>query len=103
MSKDVAERCSKYNPDIVVCGHSHRYLFTKDGDMWVINPGSAGPARFKLGRSVALLSLPDNTENAVPTVKQHELPRAIKNAHRFPAQVKEPHLARKKRKTLETM
>lgn len=33
---------------LVVCGHSHVPLIARDGDVWVFNPGSAGPRRFRL-------------------------------------------------------
>lgn len=49
-----------YLPDsvrVVVTGHSHKPLIEeRDGRLW-INPGSAGPRRFKLPISVALLHL----------------------------------------------
>ena len=42
---------------IVVAGHSHRPLVVRrDGALW-INPGSAGPRRFKLPVSVARLTV----------------------------------------------
>jgi len=42
---------------VVVTGHSHRPLIEqRDGRLWV-NPGSAGPRRFKLPVSVGLLHL----------------------------------------------
>jgi len=33
---------------LVVCGHSHVPLVARDGDLWVFNPGSVGPRRFRL-------------------------------------------------------
>ncbi len=44
-------------PDIVLHGHSHRYGVTHQDDILFINPGSAGPARFKLPRTAAILKL----------------------------------------------
>lgn len=42
---------------VVVIGHAHKPLIeTCDGRLW-INPGSAGPRRFKLPISVAMLHL----------------------------------------------
>ncbi|HZS45937.1 MAG TPA: metallophosphoesterase family protein [Blastocatellia bacterium] len=52
----------KINPsdkgyDVVVSGHSHKpYVEERDGVLFV-NPGSAGPRRFKLPISVALLTI----------------------------------------------
>lgn len=45
--------------DIVVYGHTHRPLLDRDGSPLVVNPGAAGPARFKLQPSVAILTLSD--------------------------------------------
>ena len=47
--------------DVVVSGHSHRpKIETKDGVLYV-NPGSAGPRRFKLPIAVASLTISDRT------------------------------------------
>jgi putative phosphoesterase len=40
---------------VVVSGHSHRPLVERRGDVLYVNPGSAGPRRFKLPVSVAEL------------------------------------------------
>jgi uncharacterized protein len=42
---------------IVVSGHSHQPKIEQRGDMLYVNPGSAGPRRFKLPVSVADLSI----------------------------------------------
>ena len=42
---------------IVVSGHSHRPLAQMRGDVLYINPGSAGPRRFRLPIAVAELQL----------------------------------------------
>jgi predicted phosphodiesterase len=39
----------------VITGHSHRPLIEKRGGVLYINPGSAGPRRFSLPISVAIL------------------------------------------------
>ena len=45
--------------DVVVSGHSHRpKIETKTGVLYV-NPGSAGPCRFKLPIAIAILTLSD--------------------------------------------
>ena len=44
-------------PDIVVHGHTHEYCVKEEGGVLFINPGSAGPARFKLPRTAAVLEL----------------------------------------------
>jgi hypothetical protein len=57
--------------DLVVTGHSHKPLIeTRDGVLFV-NPGSAGPRRFKLPITLALLEIEDGTMRAriVPLVE----------------------------------
>ena len=47
--------------DVVVSGHSHRpNIMTKNGVLYV-NPGSAGPRRFKLPVALAFLTISDRT------------------------------------------
>ena len=43
--------------DIIVYGHTHQPLVNQDSPM-IVNPGAAGPARFKLTPSVAILEIP---------------------------------------------
>ncbi|MEO5690196.1 MAG: metallophosphoesterase family protein [Burkholderiaceae bacterium] len=43
--------------DIVVTGHSHRPMIERRSGVLYVNPGSAGPVRFKLPISVALLQI----------------------------------------------
>jgi putative phosphoesterase len=51
--------------DVVVSGHSHKPLVeTKKGVMY-LNPGSAGPRRFSLPVSVALVTVGDSVEARV--------------------------------------
>jgi len=42
---------------LVVTGHSHKPLFRWQGQCLYLNPGSAGPRRFKLPVTLALLEL----------------------------------------------
>ena len=44
-------------PHIVVHGHSHKYGVQRHAGVLFLNPGSAGPARFKLPRTAAVLEL----------------------------------------------
>ncbi len=46
-----------HDNDIVIFGHSHKPEAKRDGDRWFINPGSAGPRRFRLPISLARLHL----------------------------------------------
>ena len=50
---------ARYDADVIVYGHTHRPLQKQIGGTLVINPGAAGPRRFDLQPSVAVLSLPD--------------------------------------------
>jgi len=43
--------------DVVVAGHSHRPREERRGGVLYVNPGSAGPRRFKLPIAVATLAL----------------------------------------------
>jgi putative phosphoesterase len=44
-------------PDIVIFGHSHKPYQTNVGKSLLFNPGSAGPRRFSLPRTVGLMQL----------------------------------------------
>lgn len=51
---------ARYTSDILVYGHTHRaLLFRAPNGRVVINPGAAGPARFNLKPSVAILAVHD--------------------------------------------
>jgi predicted phosphodiesterase len=54
----------RMQPDIVVFGHSHRPYVDRLGRTMLFNPGSAGPKRFTLPRTVGLLSLAENHVDA---------------------------------------
>ncbi len=43
--------------DVVVSGHSHRPRIERRGGVLYVNPGSAGPVRFSLPVSVALMQI----------------------------------------------
>ncbi len=48
--------------DIIVYGHTHRPLVAEHGGALIVNPGSAGAARFGLAPSVALLVLGERAD-----------------------------------------
>lgn len=52
-----ALRAAFHDADVIVYGHTHKPLVDVSRPM-LINPGAAGPARFNLRPSVALLDLP---------------------------------------------
>ena len=43
--------------EVIVYGHTHKPMVTRVGDTLVVNPGAAGPKRFELVPSVAILSI----------------------------------------------
>ena len=45
----------RQNPDVVVFGHTHKPFCETVGNTLFLNPGYAGPQRFKLPRTVAVL------------------------------------------------
>lgn len=47
--------------DAVICGHSHAPSIAWEGDVLFLNPGSAGPRRFRLPVAVARLDVADGT------------------------------------------
>jgi len=49
----------RYDADVVIYGHTHKRLVTKLGEQLFVNPGAAGPRRFKLSPSVARLAIVD--------------------------------------------
>lgn len=54
------------HPDADVCvyGHTHRQLIERVGKTLVVNPGAAGPRRFDLVPSVAILAIEDGRAEA---------------------------------------
>ena len=49
---------ARYDADILIYGHTHQALvFEGEGGRLVVNPGAAGPRRFHLEPSVALLTV----------------------------------------------
>lgn len=46
-----------YAADVIIYGHTHRALVQRNGTRLTVNPGGAGPLRFGLPPSVALLTI----------------------------------------------
>lgn len=57
----IALRRAHPRADVIVYGHTHMQLVDRDGAL-TINPGAAGPARFRLKPSVAILTLSEAGE-----------------------------------------
>jgi putative phosphoesterase len=53
-----------YDADVCVYGHTHKQLIERVGERLVINPGAAGPRRFELVPSVAVLTIADGRADA---------------------------------------
>jgi putative phosphoesterase len=51
----LVERLARARPDAVIFGHTHRPFAERIDGVLFVNPGSAGPQRFNLRRSVAIL------------------------------------------------
>lgn len=52
-----AKLAERYDADVVVFGHTHRPHVSRIGKQLFVNPGAAGPQRFKLAPSVARLTI----------------------------------------------
>jgi putative phosphoesterase len=48
---------ARYDADVIVFGHTHKALIEQYGMRLVVNPGAAGPRRFNLQPTVALLRI----------------------------------------------
>jgi putative phosphoesterase len=48
---------SVYAADVIIYGHTHRSLVQRNGTRVTVNPGAAGPKRFDLRPSVAVLTI----------------------------------------------
>jgi putative phosphoesterase len=55
--KDLAPEPTRSAAQVVVAGHSHKPMVERRQHTWFINPGSAGPRRFKLPISIGELIL----------------------------------------------
>jgi uncharacterized protein len=56
-SAEARDLLQKWRPTLVVFGHTHAPLDRLVGGVRYLNPGAAGPRRFSLPRTVALLEL----------------------------------------------
>ena len=52
-----AKLAARYDADVVVFGHTHLPLVSRLGKQLFVNPGAAGPKRFNIAPSVALLTI----------------------------------------------
>lgn len=59
-----AALAAAYDADVIVYGHTHVQKIERVGTTLVVNPGSAGPRRFELPPSVALLTIENGVAKA---------------------------------------
>jgi uncharacterized protein len=52
---------ARYAGDIVMFGHTHRAILTRTNGRIAVNPGAAGPRRFDIQPSLALLTIDGGT------------------------------------------
>jgi len=48
---------ARYHANVIVFGHTHRPVIRRVGRVLVVNPGAAGPRRFNLAPTVAILTI----------------------------------------------
>ena len=63
LTKAMQEQINSVHPQVVVFGHSHQPFLEKIGPVLYLNPGSAGPRRFTLPRSVGFLEVASGQVN----------------------------------------
>ena len=61
------------HPAVVLYGHTHRPRILEHNGILFLNPGSAGPRRFRLPRTAGILEI----ENGNPSVVLYDLERMI--------------------------
>ena len=72
----LARRALREHPEIVVYGHSHRPAAEVHEGTLFLNPGSAGPRRFHLPRTAAVLEIRDRKASyALHDLERNGLPR----------------------------
>lgn len=72
--RDIKDKVNKKDVDIVVYGHSHKSKIYVEDEILYINPGSAGPKRFKIEPTIAKLYIDENVikNEEVFTFKEYE-------------------------------
>lgn len=59
-----AKVAAAYDADVCVYGHTHKQLIERVDGRLIVNPGAAGPRRFDLLPSVAILTIADGRAEA---------------------------------------
>jgi uncharacterized protein len=68
----LAATIARSRPDVLVVGHSHQPLLVREGRLLIVNPGSAGPRRFRLPRTAGTMTL---SRGRAPRVSLWDLDR----------------------------
>lgn len=76
----------RYRPAVAVFGHSHIPIVERRGGVLLVNPGGGGRRRFRLARSVALLSIGPGAVRARVVVLDREggAPKSLDRASLAP-------------------
>ncbi len=64
LTKEGQAFLNRTQPEILIFGHTHQRTHARFGKTSLFNPGSAGPKRFKLPRSLGLLTISTDTMTA---------------------------------------
>ena len=54
----------RYDADVIVFGHTHRAVIERIGRQLIVNPGAAGPGRFRLVPSLGRLTIENGEADA---------------------------------------
>jgi uncharacterized protein len=57
LNPSLKQQITQIQPDVLIFGHSHQPFIQTIGHTLFFNPGSAGPKRFSLPRSVGILEI----------------------------------------------
>ena len=76
-SPALLERLREERPTLVVFGHTHAPFYGEIEGVRYLNPGAAGPRRFALPRTVALLEIPP--DGGAPRVRFEPLDEASRS------------------------
>ena len=55
---------ARYDADVIVFGHTHRAVIERIGRQLIVNPGAAGPGRFRLVPSLGRLTIENGEADA---------------------------------------
>jgi putative phosphoesterase len=57
LEPEARQLVDEHQPSLVIFGHSHQPVVERQGDLFFVNPGSAGPRRFRLPRCAGVLEV----------------------------------------------